>query len=130
MYKTIIPGDLLTYLTLSSLFFLFPFFMADNLAMIYAYSILLGLNLGGLMLSLAGLMAEHFGRKNFGVIFGASLSWMLFGEIIGPLYAGWIFDNVGSYASAFLTNIALSFTAIVLVYLSGNTSYLKRGVKQ
>jgi MFS family permease len=103
-------------------------FMADSLAMLYAYSILLGLNLGGLMLSLAGLMAKHFGRKNFGVIFGASLSWMLFGEMVGPLYAGWIFDNAGSYASAFLTNIALSFTAIVLVYLSGNASALKKGV--
>jgi len=94
-------------------------FMAENLAMLYVYSILLGLNLGGLMLSVAGLMAEHFGRKNFAVIFGAALSWMLFGEMLGPLYAGWIFDNAGSYASAFITNIALSSIAIVLVYLSG-----------
>ena len=93
-----------------------------NLTMLYAYSVLLGLNLGGIMLSIVGLTAGHFGRKNFGVIFGALLACMLFGEMVGPLYAGWIYDNAGSYTSAFMTNILLSSIAIILVYLSGKTS--------
>ena len=92
-----------------------------NLATLYVYSILLGLNLGGIMLSIAGLTTGHFGRKNFGVIYGAVFTCMLFGEMIGPLYAGWIYDNVGSYTSAFITNILLSSIAIILVYLSGKT---------
>ncbi|MFC2032939.1 MFS transporter [Chloroflexota bacterium] len=93
--------------------------MSANLAMIYVYSILLGLNLGGIFLSIAGLTTGHFGSKNFGVIYGAFFACLLFGEMIGPLYAGWIYDNIGSYTSAFMTNILMSSIAIILVYLSG-----------
>ncbi|MFC2033248.1 MFS transporter [Chloroflexota bacterium] len=93
--------------------------MAKNLTMIYVYSILLGITTGAILPTVAGLVADHFGRKYFGVIYGASFFWLSCGNVIGPMYAGWIFDTTGSYQLAFIGSAVLSALAIVLIYLSG-----------
>jgi MFS family permease len=93
--------------------------VAKNLAMIYVYSILLGITTGAILPTMAGLVADHFGRKYFGLIYGASFFWLNCGNVIGPLYAGWIFDTIGSYQLAFISSAVLSALTIVFIYLSG-----------
>jgi MFS family permease len=90
-----------------------------NLAMLYVYSFLLGINLGGEIPVLPGLMADHFGRKHFGVIYGVAFLMLTIGTAIGPIYGGWIFDLTGSYQASFLTSIILSFITSIMVSLSG-----------
>jgi len=90
-----------------------------NLTMLYIYSVLLGINIGGVTPILPGLMADYFGTKHFGVIYGTSHFILILGDMIGPIYGGWIFDTTGSYSVAFLTSIVLSFMAMILVYLAG-----------
>lgn len=90
-----------------------------NLTMLYIYSLLLGINIGGVAPILPGLMADYFGTKHFGVIFGASHFGLILGSVIGAIYGGWIFDTTGSYSIAFLTSIVLSFMAMIVVYLAG-----------
>jgi len=91
-----------------------------NLTMLYIYSLLLGINLGGEVPVLPGLIADYFGRKHFGIIYGATFFMLTLGTAIGPIYGGWIFDVTGSYSGSFLTSILLSFIAIILVYLAGS----------
>ena len=91
-----------------------------NLSMLYLYSLLLGINLGGEVPILPGLIADYFGRKHFGLIYGVTFFMLTLGAAIGPIYGGWIFDITGSYSASFLTSILLSVIAIIVVYLAGS----------
>lgn len=92
---------------------------ATNVTMLYVYSFLVGVNIGGLAPILPGLIVDYFGRKHFGVIYGLSYFMLTLGVLIGPIYAGWMFDVTGSYYLAFLTSVVLSFIAMIAVYLAG-----------
>jgi len=92
---------------------------STNLTMLYIYSLLIGINIGGVTPILPGLLLDHFGKKYFGVIYGVSSFILCLGAAIGPIYGGWIFDTTGSYSVAFLTSVVLSFMAMIVVYLAG-----------
>lgn len=89
-----------------------------NLAMLYLYSALVGIGVGGLTPILAGLVADYFGRRHFGAIYGALEMVTTLGGIIGPVYGGWIYDTTRSYHLAFLSGIIIALVAVVLVYLA------------
>jgi MFS family permease len=89
-----------------------------NLTMLYVYSVLVGVGLAGLMPILPGLLADYFGRRQFGVIYGALETVTMLGVMIGPVYGGWIFDTTRSYYLAFLSGIVITLLAIILIYLT------------
>lgn len=93
-----------------------------NIEMLYLYAALIGFNLGAVTPILPGLIVEHFGRRNFGTIYGATFFLQTLGMVIGPIFGGWIFDTTGSYYSAFLTAASLSLASMVVIYFTGNTS--------
>ncbi|TEU04928.1 MAG: MFS transporter, partial [Dehalococcoidia bacterium] len=76
-----------------------------NLTMLYIYSCLIGVSIGGLTPILPGLLTDYFGRNHFAAIYGASGMVNTLGLMIGPVYGGWIFDTTGSYSLAFLSGI-------------------------
>lgn len=90
-----------------------------NLTMLYIYACLIGMNVGSMSPILPGILADHFGHKHFGSIFGAAFFTQTTGMVIGPVSGGLIFDITGSYYSAFLAAAILSFIAIVSVYFAG-----------
>ena len=49
------------------------------------------------------IRADYFGRKNLGLISGWSNVITIIGSIIGPIYAALMFDNTGTYFTAFWT---------------------------
>ncbi len=49
------------------------------------------------------IRADYFGRRNLGMIAGWSNGITLTGSVIGPLYAGLLFDRQGDYNFAFWT---------------------------
>jgi MFS family permease len=89
-----------------------------NLTMLYVYSCLIGISIGGLTPILPGILADYFGGRHFGTIYGASGMVVTLGLMIGPVYGGWIFDSTGSYYLAFLSGIVITLLAAVLVYLA------------
>jgi len=89
-----------------------------NLTMLYIYSCLIGVGVGGLTPILPGLLADYFGGSHFGAIYGAAGMVNTLGLMIGPVYGGWIFDTTGSYSLAFLSGIIITLLAVVLVYLA------------
>ncbi len=70
---------------------------------------------GGLALRSAAVR-EYFGRKAFGSIHGMIITIHTIGGIIGPAFAGWVFDRHGSYRMAWfiLTVATLSAVPVVL----------------
>lgn len=89
-----------------------------NLTMLYIYSSLIGVGMGGLTPILPGLLTDYFGRNHFSAIYGAAGMVTTLGLMIGPVYGGWIFDTTGSYSLAFLSGIVVTLLAVVLVYLA------------
>ncbi|MEA1872085.1 MAG: MFS transporter [Chloroflexota bacterium] len=89
-----------------------------NLTMLYIYSCLIGVGVGGLTPILPGLLADYFGGSHFSAIYGAAGMVMTLGLMIGPVYGGWIFDTTGSYSLAFLSGIIITLLAVILVYLA------------
>ncbi len=81
-------------------------------------AIALGLTVGSEVDVIAFLAAKHFGLKNFGALYGALVMALAMGTAFGPLAAGAIFDNNGSYASFLMLGIVLmAVSAIALLSL-------------
>lgn len=50
---------------------------------------------------MAALRADYFGRQNFATIMGTSNALIIIGTIFGPVIAGYVYDQTGSYRVGF-----------------------------
>jgi len=74
---------------------------------------------GGAAPLLPALLAEYFGLRAFGGIQGVLMATAMLGAIVGPIFAGAVYDVVDSYRPAFLVLALMAFTAVVLVQMMG-----------
>ncbi|NNF80675.1 MAG: MFS transporter [Rhizobiales bacterium] len=70
---------------------------------------------GGLFTAVSPTVAEYFGLKAHGTIFGLILLFGTIGGALGPILAGWAFDMTESYSIAFGSLTALLALGLVLV---------------
>jgi MFS family permease len=70
---------------------------------------------GGLFTVVSPIVAEYFGIRAHGSIFGTVLFFGTIGGAIGPIAAGWIFDTTASYQLAFLTLASFAAMGLFLV---------------
>jgi MFS family permease len=72
---------------------------------------------GGATLMFA-LRAEYFGRKAFGTISGAMDAIQMFGLVLGPVFAGLVYDLTESYYPAFITfAISAALAALTMGFI-------------
>jgi len=77
-----------------------------------------GLTVGSEVDVIAYLAAKHFGLKNFGALYGVLQMALAGGTAFGPLAAGAVFDNYGSYAPfLMMTTVLMAASAIALFTL-------------
>ena len=74
---------------------------------------------GGAAPLLPALLAEYFGLRAFGGIQGVLMATAMLGAIVGPIFAGAVYDVMDSYRPAFLVMALTAFTAVVLVQMMG-----------
>ncbi|KPJ49461.1 MAG: hypothetical protein AMJ38_03300 [Dehalococcoidia bacterium DG_22] len=74
---------------------------------------------GGAAPLLPAVLAEYFGLRAFGGIQGVLMATAMLGAIVGPIFAGAVYDVVDSYRPAFLVLALTAFTAVVLVQMMG-----------
>jgi len=79
------------------------------------FVILFGIGWGGSNTIRVPLLREYFGRSRFGTILGFTMAMSALGGIFGPLFAGWVFDNLGSYHIAWLVLACLIFAAVIIM---------------
>ncbi len=85
--------------------------------MLFLIAGLFGFAYGGIAVSHSPLVAELFGLRSHGLIFGVfaiSVSW---GGAMGPFLTGYLFDVTNSYQIAFLLCAAISLTGILFAAL-------------
>ena len=90
-------------------------FSASGLAVAGAI-VLHGLAWGARGPLMMAIRADYFGRRNLGVISGWSNIITITGSIIGPVYAGFVFDTSGSYSLAFWTiGVATAISTVLFL---------------
>ncbi|MFC1971085.1 MFS transporter [Chloroflexota bacterium] len=77
--------------------------------------ILFGIGWGGTTTMRVPLLVEYFGRSRFGTILGFIMAMSALGSILGPLFAGWVFDNWGSYNTAWIIFACITFTSTIII---------------
>ncbi len=90
--------------------------------MLYTFAILYGFAHGGFFTLISPMVAELFGLRSHGVIFGIVLFSGTTGGAISPVLAGYIFDTTGSYQLHFIIIASASIMAILL------TAMIKRKI--
>ena len=58
-------------------------------------------------------MREFFGRTNFGTVLGLITGINTLGNVMGPVLAGWTFDNWGSYQGIWFVFAGLAVVALI-----------------
>jgi MFS family permease len=77
--------------------------------------VFLGIGYGGTNAIIPVLAREHFGRIHFGSIYGLMEGFGAMASIIGPIMAGWAFDNWGSYHIVWILLACLASVAVISV---------------
>jgi MFS family permease len=81
--------------------------------MLYLFSAVFGFGVGGCALE-STVVAELFGIKSHGSIFGVTSCGFTTGAALGPFLTGYLFDITGSYQSAFLVCAAIGVVGLIL----------------
>jgi MFS family permease len=81
---------------------------ADTAVVLYLFAVIFGIGYGSMAPLMPYLTADRFGRQVLGSAYGMLIFFVAgFGGSIGPVVGGLIFDRTGSYANAWLLNLAL-----------------------
>jgi len=110
--KALLGCFILTLLMLSWLYFSTEYWQFVLFVLIY------GFGHGGFFALISPLLAEMFGTKALGSLFGIVTFCATVGGAVGPLILGMIFDTTGSYQIGFLILIAvigIGFSIVLLL---------------
>ena len=77
-----------------------------------------GIGWGGGATTMSVVRADYFGRRAFGTISGLMDAVQMFGLVLGPVFAGWVYDTYESYYLAFMLFAAAgAIAAIMMVFV-------------
>jgi MFS family permease len=82
--------------------------------MFYVFAIIWGFASGGMGTIQSPIVAEFFGLKSLGAIFGVCGLGTMLGGSVGPVITGYLFDLKGNYQIAFITLSVLATAGIVI----------------
>ncbi len=85
----------------------------DKIAMFYVFAFFYGFAHGGLFTVVSPTIAEYFGLKEHGAIFGTVVLFGTLGGAAMPIIAGMIFDHSQSYQVAFALLAAMAVASLV-----------------
>ena len=88
---------------------------AENVFMAYLFALLWGIAFGGRGPLLTSIRGDYFGRKAFATIMGISQLPTSIIMVITPLYAGYVFDETGSYFIPFISFAFCALAGAVLI---------------
>ncbi len=87
---------------------------ADTTWALFLFAAMYGPAHGGFFTITSPSVAEYFGTRAHGTIFGLVISCGTFGATLGPIVAGSLFDMSGSYTVAFALLLGFSLTGLAV----------------
>jgi len=91
--------------------------IAKTLWMLLIFAAIYGVAHGGFYTAFSPIVAEFFGIKSHGALFGIAMFNGNFGGAIGPFLTGYIFDITAGYAPAIWICTLIAALAFVLIWL-------------
>ena len=89
--------------------------LATDLWMLFLFALVYAFAHGGLFTAISPVVAEYFGLRSHGNLFGIVFFSSMLGGAIGPVVAGHIYDTTDSYCLAFWTCTGVGTAALGLV---------------
>ena len=81
---------------------------------LFLFAVIYGPAHGGFFTVTAPSVAEYFGTRAHGTLFGLVVSCGTLGATLGPLVAGGLFDGLGSYLGAFVLLLVMSLAGLAV----------------
>lgn len=85
-----------------------------NAYYLFLFAVMLGLSYGGWTPLFPAVLSDFFGLSSMGRIFSVLTLNFLFGGVLGPILAGWVFDTLGTYMAAFVIFSGICYAAAIL----------------
>ena len=83
----------------------------ETIEQVYIFLVVYGFGYGGAIPVYIAMRGEYFGRKAFATIQGIMQMFLMIPTVVGPIFAGYVYDVTGSYYNAFML--------FMLMYLIG-----------
>ena len=106
----------------------FILLLTRNIPMLCVFTLVFGFSMGGALALLPLSVGDLFGPRSFGTIYGLVHFATLGGSMLGPPFAGVVYDITGSYFFAlilFLISYAFAIFAICLAWKQKGIQYPK-----
>jgi MFS family permease len=92
---------------------IYIFSQANRVAHAYLFVVVYGIAYGGAIPLLHTFRGELFGRNSFATISGLMAPFRMIGSVVGPIFAGYIYDVYGDYRLAFYVFTILAFLSSI-----------------
>lgn len=103
----------------------------NGMLMVWLFVVVYGIAYGGAIPVYMAVVGEYFGRRNFATIRGWMQLFQIPATVMGPIYAGWVYDTTNSYQFAFTSFIIALVLGTVFLFLARppSRSGPRRGAK-
>ena len=91
---------------------------ATNMFLVWLFVVIYGIAYGGAIPVFMAIVGEYFGRRNFAAIRGWMQLCHIPATVIGPIYAGWIYDTTDSYQIAFMSFIVALVLGTLFLFVA------------
>ena len=92
---------------------------------LFAVMVVYGFAHGGLFTVMSPTIAEYFGLKAHGTLFGSIIFFGTISAATAPILAGYIFDTTGSYSMMFRILIVMASSGLILTFILPRKSLKK-----
>ena len=99
--------------------------LANSLSMAYVFAIMYGIAFGGRIPIITAIRGDYFGRSSFATIMGWSMLPNGILMAIAPVWAGWMYDNYGSYTVPFLTYSVFTLVGAFIMFFAKKPNVTK-----
>ncbi len=89
--------------------------------MVWAYVLIFGFAMGGVIVLLPLVVGHFFGLVSFGVILGTLGLTQALGGSVGAIFSGLLYDHWGSYHYALIVFSCVYLIAIITTFLAGKS---------
>ncbi|MBW2624405.1 MAG: MFS transporter [Deltaproteobacteria bacterium] len=103
-----------SYILMTIGLFLFANFITGTISLLI-FLLVFAPGFGGAMIMRGSILREYFGSASYGKILGITMGVGSVAGIIGPVLAGWVFDNLETYYPIWVVFIALNVVATLMI---------------
>jgi len=102
----------------------------NTIQQVYIFLVVFGVGYGGAIPVYIAMRGEYFGRKAFATIQGLMQMFLIIPTVVGPIFAGYVYDSTGSYYNAFLIFALLYIVGAGVIFFARHPVTKKKQLTQ